>query len=218
MAYHLRYNNASKILNDNDVSADTGRFIPSGVLVMSSSSRRAGARCAACRDYAGVWPDAYSDAESADFLRYSDLQAVHPANCSPRRDNRGSSHELKGTWPPGSIPDGVFSLDASIQLREGLPVATPISLLCSGFATASIWSAGFSLMVLRLGEPARAVTWPVYVARIRMLNLLAVPAWWRLPMRCLSLSRQRVGCPRGHRRHSHLAIERWGDDCALLTR
>jgi Zn-dependent protease with chaperone function len=72
-------------------------------------------------------------------------------------------------------------LDASIQLREGLPVSDSYLIAVLGaLLLPSIWSAGFSLMVLRLGEPARAATWPVYVARIRMLNLLAVPAWWAI--------------------------------------
>ena len=73
-------------------------------------------------------------------------------------------------------------LDASIQLREGLPVSDSYLIAVLGaLLLPSIWSAGFSLMVLRLGEPARAATWPVYVARIRMLNLLAVPAPKPLP-------------------------------------
>lgn len=43
-----------------------------------------------------------------------------------------------------------------------------------------VWSLIFCLPAWRLDEPVRAVRWPVYVQRMRGLNLLAVPAWWSL--------------------------------------
>jgi Zn-dependent protease with chaperone function len=42
----------------------------------------------------------------------------------------------------------------------------------------AVWSLIFGIMALRLEESERAANWPVYLRRMRILNLLAVPAWW----------------------------------------
>lgn len=42
----------------------------------------------------------------------------------------------------------------------------------------AIWSLIFSILALRSGEKERAAIWSVYLRRIGIMNLLAVPVWW----------------------------------------
>ena len=43
-----------------------------------------------------------------------------------------------------------------------------------------VWSLAHIFLALRSEELTQATNWPVYLRRMRILNLLAVPGWWSL--------------------------------------
>jgi len=63
-----------------------------------------------------------------------------------------------------------------VSLVSNLYIVAVIGALLSP----AVWSLVFGLLALHTKESERTAHWTMYIRRMRVLNLLAVPAWWSL--------------------------------------